>query len=173
MARSLRVGNAILDDEFVIRMCAKREVHFLKFIRVDDRHLHPTSQEHLMNRTSLIAAVTTFIALSGAGSAFAVEGTQDFSNTSSLSSQSREAVRSELAAAARVGALVRGEASAAPVPASTQSRAVIVAETREALRLGVAGSDEAEIRIATPSQQEAIRLAGLRASEGTNVAQSR
>lgn len=126
-----------------------------------------------MNRTSLIAAVTTFIALAGAGSAFAVEGTQDFPSTQSLSSQSRDAVRSELAAAARVGALVRGEASAAPVPASTQSRAVIVAETREALRLGAAGSNEAEIRVATPAQQDTIRLAGLRATGTTSVAQSR
>ena len=126
-----------------------------------------------MNRTSLIAAVTTVIALAGAGSAFAIEGTQDFPETQALSTQSRDAVRSELAAAARVGGLVRGEASAAPVPASTQSRTVIAAETREALRLGVAGSNEAEIRIASPAQQEAIRLAGQRAIEGTSVAQSR
>jgi len=126
-----------------------------------------------MNRTTLIAAATAFIALAGAGSAFAVEGTQDFSNVQTLSSQSRDSVRSELAAAARTGALVGGEASAAPVPASSQSRAIVVAETREALRLGVVGSNEAEIRVATPAQQEQIRLAGLRAAEGTNVAQSR
>ena len=126
-----------------------------------------------MNRTTLIAAATAFIALAGAGSAFAVEGTQDFSNIQTLSSQSRDAVRSELAAAVRTGALVRGEASAAPVAASSQSRAVVAAETREALRLGVVGSNEAEIRVATPAQQEPIRLAGVRAVEGTSVAQSR
>ena len=126
-----------------------------------------------MNRTTLIAAATAFIALAGAGSAFAVEGTQDFSDVQTLSSQSRDAVRSELAAAARTGALVRGEASAAPVPSSSQSRAVVIAETREALRLGVVGSNEAEMRVATPAQQEQIRLAGVRAVEGTSLAQSR
>jgi hypothetical protein len=125
-----------------------------------------------MNRTTLIAAATAFIALAGAGSAFAVEGTQEFT-TQTLSTQSRDDVRSEVAAAARAGTLIRGEASAAPVPSSTQSRAVVVAETREALRLGVVGANEAEIRTATPAQQEAIRLAGLRAVEGTSVAQSR
>lgn len=124
-----------------------------------------------MNRTILITAATALIALAGAGSALAVEATQDFTGQS-LSTLSRDEVRSERAAALRAGTLVRGEASVTPLAASTLSRAVVVAETREALRLGVLGSNEAEIRTATPAQQESIRSAGLRAVE-SNLAQSR
>ena len=120
-----------------------------------------------MNRTTLIATVTTLVALAGAGSAFAVEGTQDFNDTPVVSTTSRADVIRE----ARAGLdQVEGEASAAPMPASTLSRAQVVAEAREAVRLGVAGSDETGTRITTPEQLESIRLAGLRAVGGTSVA---
>ena len=41
------------------------------------------------------------------------------------------------------------------------------AETREALRLGVAGSDDGRVQVATPAQAELIRAAGLRALDNS------
>jgi Domain of unknown function (DUF4148) len=124
-----------------------------------------------MNSKIIIA--TTLIALVGAGSAFAQEGTQDFPAAQFLSSQSRADVKAELANAQRNGTLVTyTEASPTQVPASTLTRTQVVAELREAQRLGLVGvSNEGDFRIATPAQQESIRAAGLRAIS-TNVAQS-
>jgi Domain of unknown function (DUF4148) len=124
-----------------------------------------------MNSKIIIA--TTLIALVGAGSAFAQEGTQDFPAAQFLSSKSRADVKAELANAQRNGTLVAyTEASPAQVPASTLTRTQVVAELREAQRLGLVGvSNEGDFRIATPAQQESIRAAGLRAIS-TNVAQS-
>jgi hypothetical protein len=73
-----------------------------------------------MNRHSLIAAVTTVIALAGAGSAFAVEGTQDDPQVTSAAS--RADVRSD----ARVG-LNQGEASVAPAAGSTSAGQTTIA----------------------------------------------
>ncbi len=123
-----------------------------------------------MNSKIIIA--TTLIALVGAGSAFAQEGTQDFPAAQFLSTKNRADVKAELAAAQRNGTIVSyGEASPAPVPASTMTRTQVVAELREAQRLGLAGvSNEGDFRIATPTEQESIRAAGLRAID-TSVAQ--
>ncbi|WP_280152484.1 DUF4148 domain-containing protein [Piscinibacter sp. XHJ-5] len=124
-----------------------------------------------MNRKTLIAAATTAIALIGASSAFAVEATDDFPATQTLSTKSRAEVRAQLADAQRDGVLNYGEASPAPQAASTVTRTQVLAETREARRLGLLGSNEAGAPVATPAQNEAIRQAGLRAVE-SNVAQS-
>ena len=122
-----------------------------------------------MNSKIIIA--TTFIALAGAGSVFAQEGTQDFTNLRALSTHSRAEVTAGLAAAQRAGTVSYNEASPAPVPASTSPRKQVVAELREAQRLGLVGaSNEGDIRIATPAEQEAIRLAGQRAVD-TSLAQ--
>jgi hypothetical protein len=124
-----------------------------------------------MNRKSFIAAATTAIALIGASSAFAVEGTQDFPATESLSTASRAEVKAELAEAQRDGDLSRGEASEAPEASSTVSRVQVQAEALEARRLGLTGSNEAGTPVATAEQAESIRQAGLRAIE-TPVAQA-
>lgn len=116
-----------------------------------------------MNRQALIAAVTALLAVASAGSAFAVEATQD--DAVARSTHSRADVRSD----ARVG-LALTEASVAPAPSSGVSRAQVAAEAREAVRLGVAFGTEAGPRTATPEQLESIRLAGLRAVAGSNVA---
>lgn len=122
-----------------------------------------------MNSKLIIA--TTLIALVGAGSAFAQEGTQDFPAAQTLSTKSRADVKSELAAAQRAGTVGYGEASPAPVPASTLTRTQVVAELREAQRLGLVGaSNEGDARIATKAELESIRLAGLRAVD-TSLAQ--
>ncbi len=122
-----------------------------------------------MNSKLVIA--TTLLALAGAGSAFAQEGTQDFPAAQFLSTKSRAEVMSEGAALQRAGVVTSyGEASPAPVPASTMTRKQVVAELREAQRLGLLfASNEGEIRQATPAEQESIRSAGLRAID-TNVA---
>jgi Domain of unknown function (DUF4148) len=121
---------------------------------------------------SKIAIATALIALIGAGSAFAQEGTQDFPAAQNLSSKSRADVKAELAAAQRSGTVISyGEASPAPVPASTMTRKQVVAELREAQRLGLVGTDnEGGIRIPTAAENESVRQAGLRAI-GTSVAQ--
>lgn len=116
-----------------------------------------------MNRNALIAAVTTLIALTGAGSAFAVEGTQD--DPQAVSSISRADVRRD----AQAG-LNQGEASVAPVASSSLSRVQVAAEAREAVRLGVAHGTEAGAAVATAEQLQSIRLAGLRAAGDTAIA---
>lgn len=124
-----------------------------------------------MNSKLVIA--TTLIALAGAGSAFAQEGTQEFRATQTLSSQSRADVKAELAAAQRAGTVTvygYSEASPAPVAASTLTRTQVQAEAREALRLGLAPQTEAT-RTATAADLDAIRVAGQRAVQ-TAVAQA-
>lgn len=123
-----------------------------------------------MNRNVLIAT-TTLVALLGAGSAFAVEATQD--DAIAVSSASRDSVKAQLASASRNGFVRLTEASPEPVAQSTVTRTQVMAELREAQRLGVAGisSNEAGARVATAEQAEAIRQAGLRAVE-TNVARN-
>lgn len=112
-----------------------------------------------MNAKTLIATAL-FVSFAGTGAAFAQEATQDFPVPQWKSSITRAEVIATLksAPAAEAG---YGEASTAPKAASTLSRAQVQAETREALRLGVVGSDEGTVRVATPAQAEQIRAAGL------------
>ena len=120
---------------------------------------------------SKIVIATTLVALIGAGSAFAQEGTQDFPAAQMLSTQSRAAVKSQLATTQRTDTLSYGEASATPVPASTMTRVQVVAELREAQRLGLVDADnEGSFRIPTAAENEAVRQAGLRAVN-TSLAQ--
>lgn len=72
-------------------------------------------------------------------------------------------IAAALVAAFAGSAFAQSEASAAPVATSTLTRAQVLAEAREAQRLGVLGADEAEVRVATPAQQELIHAASLRA----------
>jgi hypothetical protein len=120
-----------------------------------------------MNTKTLIASALV-LAFAGTGAAFAQEGTQDFP-----APQWTSASRAEVAAALKAApaAVIGTEASAAPQPASTLSRAQVAAETREATRLGALGADEGSVRTATPAQLELIRAAGLRALD-THLAQS-
>ena len=123
---------------------------------------------------SKIVIATTLIALIGAGSAFAQEGTQDFPAAQTLSSKSRADVKSEAVAAQRAGTISYGEASPSPVPASTLTRKQVVAELREAQRLGLVNtSNEGNLRIATSAELESIRSAGVRAVNSTVASNSR
>jgi hypothetical protein len=121
-----------------------------------------------MNTRTLIAVLlsTAF----AAPLAMAQEATPD-NFSSFVSTASRDMVRAD-AAALKAGQIERGEASRSTTEfVSTKSRLQVVAEAREALRLGVVGFGEGPARVATPAQAEAIRLAGLQATM-PNVAQA-
>ena len=85
-----------------------------------------------------IALITAAVALAGAASsAFAIEATQEFTDTAALSTKSRAEVQAELRAARADGTLASfGEASSAPLAASTATRGEVVAALREAMRTG-------------------------------------
>ena len=110
-----------------------------------------------------LVIVTTLIALAGASSAFAQEGTQEFTDTQALSTKSRAEVKAELLAAQRAGEVFYGEASPAPIAASTVTRTQVQAEAREAQRLGLIPFGEEGARVATSAELESIRVAGQRA----------
>ena len=115
---------------------------------------------------SKLTIATALIALAGAGSVFAQEGTQDFRATQTLSTQSRADVKAELAAAQRAGTVTvygYGEASPAPVARSTVTRSQVIAEAREGLRLGLVPFNHEATRAITASDLEAIHVAGQRA----------
>lgn len=117
-----------------------------------------------------IAIVTALVALVGAGSVFAAEGTQDFQPSSIVSTQSRADVMADTASAQRAGLSTSyGEASPAPQASSTITRAQVIAETREAERLGLLDRNDGYAPQATAAQLEQIRQAGLRAVQD-NVA---
>lgn len=117
-----------------------------------------------------IAIVTALVALVGAGSAFAAEGTQDFQPSSIDSTKSRAEVMADTASAQRNGMSTSyGEASPAPKAASTITRAQVVAETQEAARLGLLDRHDGYAPQASAAQLEQIRQAGLRAVQD-NVA---
>ncbi len=106
--------------------------------------------------------VKTYIAVSAlaliaAGSAFAAEGTQEFTDAKALSTKSRAEVVAEMQSAPAVG-----EVSPAPVAYSTLLRARVRAEAREAQRLGLTGPSET-LPQPTAAQLEQIRVAGERA----------
>ncbi len=122
-----------------------------------------------MNAKTLIATAL-LVSFAGAGSAFAQEATQDFQPSSMLSTKSRAEVRAEFLQAQRAGTLQThnyAEASAAPAPASMLTRAQVAAEAREAVRLGATDVNDADVRVATPVQQQLIRAAGMRALDSS------
>jgi hypothetical protein len=127
--------------------------------------------ELIMKKLSI--ALAAALLLGSAGGAFAVEATQDFPATEILSTKTRAEVKRELLAAEAQGPISYGEASPEPLALSTMPRAQVVAEMKEAQRLGLLGADsnEAGLRIATPAEQESIRQAGLHAI-GSNLASS-
>lgn len=76
-----------------------------------------------MNRSKhLIAITTALIALAGAGSALAIEATQDFPAAQTAPAQSRDDVKRELIASQRDRSASPTEASPAPEPMSTPER---------------------------------------------------
>ena len=80
-------------------------------------------------------------------------------------SKTRAEVKADLKVAQATGQLpVFGEIGVQPIAiASTASRAQVVAETREAARLGLLSYGELGPKDATPAQEHQIKLAGERA----------
>ena len=111
--------------------------------------------------TRLITA--TVLATLGVA-AVAVEAEQS-STWMTPSTKSRAEVQAETMAAIREGKLLQHEYSFTVVPSSGSSltRAQVVAEAREAMRLGLIPVHEGQDRVATPTENEQIRQAGLRA----------
>lgn len=125
----------------------------------------------MKTRIVLATVVLSFI---GAGAAIAAEGTQDFQPSSITSTKTRAEVRAELAGAVPQGLSTSyGEASPAPQPRSTLSRIQVLAETREAQRLGLLDRHDGYAPEATPAQLEQIRQAGLQAVQNPVVATAR
>jgi hypothetical protein len=117
-----------------------------------------------MNTTTRIAAAV--IALFAATGSFAVEGTQEFTDAKALSMQSRAAVVAQID---RAAPQYVGDAAAAPTAVSTLERARVLAEAREAQRLGLTGPSET-LPQPTAAQIEQIRIAGERAVAQTVAA---
>lgn len=119
-----------------------------------------------MNTIKSIVAIVATVAAAGA---FAQEATIDTTVHQSIAS--RQAVHNEAVAARAAGTIAYGEASGHDFSArtnSTLSRAQVVAEAREAQRLGLTQGGEVQ-RFATPSQLESIARAGQSAA-GTMTA---
>ena len=89
-----------------------------------------------------------------------------------VSTLSRAEVRAEAIAARDAGLIASGEFVPVIVAenTSTLTRAQVLAEAVEAQRLGLIANGEITV-LPTPAQLEQVRLAGLRAVQGDNLAQ--
>ena len=89
-----------------------------------------------------------------------------------VSTLTRAEVRAEAIAARDAGLITIGEMAPVIVAenTSTLTRAQVRAEAMEAQRLGLITTGEITV-IPTPAQLEQVRLAGLRAVQGDNLAQ--
>jgi hypothetical protein len=89
-----------------------------------------------------------------------------------VSTLSRAEVRAEAIAARNAGLITSGEFAPVIVAenTSTLTRAQVRAEAVEAQRLGLLTTGEITV-LPTPAQLEQVRLAGLRAVQGDNLAQ--
>ncbi len=93
-----------------------------------------------------------------------------FSEPRSARSRTRDEVRAELAATASHRVAAVGEVGIViSDPPSTRSRAEVVAELREAIRLGLLGGGEAGPPRATPAQEEQIVAAGKAAARSVEA----
>jgi hypothetical protein len=127
------------------------------------KNLTQLLKEIKMN-TKLFSAITVAIISSFAAAAHADESWPG-PIVDTPSTVTRAEVRAEAVKALRDGQIAFGEAVPFIIstPADVKSRAQVVAETHEAIRLGLINKHEAVEHIGTPKQLEQIRLAGLRA----------
>lgn len=108
-------------------------------------------------------------------SAMAVEAEQS-STWMPPSTPSRAEGVAETQARMRIGTLQHNEASftvVAPSSPYTLPRTLVMAEAREAQRLGLSATNEAEVPLGTVAQREPARLAGLRAVSADSPLASR
>ncbi len=123
-----------------------------------------------MNKSTLIAAVAALIS----ATAFAQEATPAPELQHFASTTSRAEVTAATAQAARAGLIARNDADIERVAGlgvvPQKSRAQVHAEMIEARRLGLVAFGEGAAPLASAEQLEAIRLAGLRASQAKQLA---
>jgi hypothetical protein len=113
-----------------------------------------------MNRSS--SFIVAAFALVASATAFAGEATPDYAAAFS-SSVSRSAVAQAAVQARAAGQIAQGEFTVvADTTGPALSRAQVIAETREAVRLGAIVQGE-QYRFATPAQLQSIQMAGLQA----------
>ena len=117
--------------------------------------------------SSLFSVVTLLAATGAVAQEVTPTGFEQFSSVAS-----RADVRADAAAALGAGRVDSGEATlwTADVE-SSRTRAQVMAEAIEALRLGLVGHGDLSAPSASPAQAELIRSAGLRAL-GVPVAQA-
>ena len=123
-----------------------------------------------MSKSKLVLATSLFIAVSAA---YAESGDVDISQWSVASSTvSREQVRQEMSNAYARGDVSHGEQGYGPTPSSsTRSRAEVVAEMREAARLGLLSAvGEGDIPVPTAEQERLIAKAGQDAAARLAIA---
>lgn len=113
----------------------------------------------MTTRTTLAIALLSILS----AGAIAAEGTQDFQPASITTTTTR----AEVQANGLSGGFA--EASPAPQASSTLTRAQVIAETREAARLGLLERHEGYSPEPTAAQLEQIRQAGLRAVQNPVV----
>jgi hypothetical protein len=116
-----------------------------------------------MQFTTHFIASTVLATLGSA--AMAVEAEQA-STWMTPPTKSRAEVVAETQAAVRSSTLPRNEASYTVVASSSSSpltRTLVMAEAREAQRLGLTATNDGEVPVASNAQREQVRLAGLRA----------
>jgi len=122
-----------------------------------------------MKQTSLLYVVS-LLAVASAASA---QGPVDYPGESTAASTlTRAEVQADLLAAKASGQHMKQYALRSYIDwgKAVRPRAEVVAELREAQRLGLVGYGEVEARIATPEQERQIAEAGRRAVEQAHVA---
>ena len=123
-----------------------------------------------MNKSSLIAAVAALIS----ATAFGQEATPAPELQRFASTTSRAEVIAAVVQAARSGLMARNDAEVERMAAlgfvPQKTRAQVHAETIEARRLGLMAQGEGAAPLPSAEQLEAIRIAGIRASQATQLA---
>jgi hypothetical protein len=121
-------------------------------------------------KTASLLYIVSLLAVANAASA---QGPVDYPpESTSVSTLTRAEVEADLLAARANGQHMKPYALRSYIDwgKSVKPRAEVVAELREAQRLGLVGYGEVEARIATPEQERQIAEAGRRAVEQAHVA---
>lgn len=122
-----------------------------------------------------LAHTLTGLALAiGFSAVYAKEADNHRYSSTTSSATTRAEVQADTRAALRSGAIYHGEATRFIDPTGVGlPRVQVVAETREAGRLGLLNPTEAVAKVATRAQLEQIRLAGVKARDDVAMARAR
>lgn len=127
-------------------------------------------RNHIVNKSTLIAVVAGLIS----ATAFGQEATPAPELQRFVSTTSRAEVNAATAQATRAGLMARNDADIERIAGlgfvSQKTRAQVQAETNEARRLGLMAFGEGAAPLPSAEQLEAIRIAGVRAMQATQLA---